>query len=182
MDTPEAFIAKAEENLNDALRHFENPPNDLAKEFVELKLYACMFQYDVCAEMIGVVRNQPKGFASSVALKSLVLRLFEYDRALNRRLIPRLLKLAEARGLSVDRSAIISLKKTWKTELAQLQAWHKVRNKAAGHYDDDLAEQVRLLRSLTVDGVMSVVRGFLSFNMELLHVLRDAGRGVAHGA
>jgi hypothetical protein len=181
MDTPEAFIAKAEANLNDAFRHFEDPPNDLAKEFVELKLYACMFQYDVCAEMIGVLRNQPKGFASSVSLKSLVLRLFEYDRALNRRLIPRLLKLAEARGIPVERGAIKALRKTWKSELAQLQAWHDVRNKAAGHYDDDLAEQVRLLKSLTLDGVMSVVRGFLSFNMGLLVVLRDTGRGVTHG-
>lgn len=181
MDSLDALNRKAETNLNDALRHFEEAPHDLARAFSELKLYASIFQYDATAEMIGILRNQPTGFAVSVALKGLVLRLFEYDLILNKRLIPRLLKLAATRGISVDRAAVRDLRGAWKVELSQLQAWRDVRNLAAGHYGDDLAEQVEHLRSLTVDGVMSVLRGFLSFNMGLLVFLRDTGRGLASG-
>ena len=175
----EEIIKKAECNLNDSLRHFEKAPNALAQEFVALKLQACIFQYDICAEMVGVLRNNPEGFACSVALKGLVLRLFEYDQILNRHLIPRLLKLAQNRGITIDSSAIKHLRKEWKSELNQLQAWHDVRNQAAGHYGEDIAKQVALLKSLSLDGVMAVVQGFLNFNMGLLVILRDTGQGVS---
>ena len=115
----------------------------------------------------------------SVALKGLVLRLFEYDQILNKRLIPRLLKLAQTRGIAIDNSTIKDLRKKWKSELTDLQAWHEVRNQAAGHYGQDIAQQVELLKSLTLDGVMAVVQGFLSFNMGLLVLLRDTGHGVS---
>ena len=174
----DALITKAEKNLNESFIHYQSTPNTLAQEFVELKLQSCIFQYDICAEMIGVIRNQPQGFACSVALKGLVLRLFEYDQVLNKKLIPRLLSLAQAREIKIDNAEIKSLKMQWKSELDQVQKWHEVRNCAAGHYGQDLARQVMLLQSLTLDGVMTVVRGFLSFNMGLLVLLRDAGLGV----
>lgn len=172
------LIKKAEQNLNDSLRHYEEAPTALALEFVELKLQGCIFQYDICAEMVAILRNNPKGFASSVALKGLVLRLFEYDQVLNKRLIPRLLKLAQNRGIEIDNSSIKDLRKKWASELTDLQAWHKVRNQAAGHYGIDIAKQVELLKTLNLDNVMSVTQAFLSFNMGLLVFLRDAGRGV----
>lgn len=182
MDELSAFVKRAEVNLNDSFDHFEHAPTPLAQEFVELKLQACIFQYDVCAEMAGILRNQPIGFAMSVALKGLVLRLFEYDQVLSKRLIPRLLALAKVRGVPVDGSSIKALRKKWKSELAQLGSWHEVRNQAAGHYGQDLVKQVALLRSLTLDGVMSVARGFLSFNIDLLVLLRDTGKGIASDA
>jgi hypothetical protein len=179
MEDPSAFLAKAQKNLNDSLRHFEAAPAGLAQEFVELKLQASIFQYDICAEMAAVVRNRPRGFAESVALKGLVLRLFEYDLALKKHIIPRLVSLARGRGIIVEMDAIRELKRQWTTELQQLEAWANVRNKAAGHYERDLATQVALLKTLNTNGVMSVAMAFLSFNMELLKMLRDAGRGSA---
>jgi hypothetical protein len=178
MDELVVFVKRAEVNLNDSLYHFEHAHSSLAQEFVELKLQACIFQYDICAEMASVLRNQPTGFAMSVALKGLVLRMFEYDQVLNKRLIPRLLALAKARGVAIDGSSVKALRKEWKSELVQLGSWHEVRNQAAGHYGQDLVEQVALLKTLTLDSVMSVARGFLSFNMQLLVLLRDAGKGV----
>jgi hypothetical protein len=179
MEELSAFVKRAEVNLNDSLDHFEHAPSPLAQEFVELKLQACIFQYDICAEMAGVLRNQPSGFAMSVALKGLVLRLFEYDQVLNKRIIPRMLALAKARGIVIDGSSVRALRKEWKSELVQLGSWHEVRNQAAGHYGQNLVEQVALLKTLTLDSVMFVTRGFLSFNMGLLVLLRDAGKGVA---
>ena len=48
-----AMHRKAAENLEDSLRHFDDAPSGLAREFVDLKLQACIFQYDVCTEMIS---------------------------------------------------------------------------------------------------------------------------------
>jgi hypothetical protein len=177
MNNFDEFIKKAELNLNESLRHFEEAPNTLAQEFLDLKLQACIFQYDICAEMVALLRNKPQGFACAVALKGIVLRLFEYDILLNKSLIPRLLAFAKARNIVIDRDAIKLLRKTWKAELNELKTWHEVRNNAAGHYGEDLAKQVKLLKLLNVDGVLTVVRGFLSFNMGLLVLLRTAGSG-----
>ena len=171
----DALIRTAETNLNDAARHFDEASAPLAQEFVQLKLQSCIFQYDVCAEMVSVMRNQPTGFAMSVALKGLVLRLFEYDLAMNKHLIPRMLSLAKARGVPVDRTQVREERRKWKAELAILERWSEVRNQAAGHYGTDVTSQVSLLRSLNLDHVMSVTKAFLGFNMSMLAMLREAG-------
>jgi hypothetical protein len=169
-------------NLEDSLRHYEEAPNKLAKEFVELKLQACIFQYDVCAEMLSFLRNKPTGFAAVVALKGLVLRLYEYDDLVNTTFIPRLLALAKARNVPFDRAAVKQARAQWKNELMRLKRWADVRNQAAGHYGKDFERQVALLRQLDPDEVMTVTKAFLSFNMSLLLGMRDAGRGVASDA
>ena len=103
-----AIHRSAAKNLEDSLRHYEEAPKGLAREFVELKLQGCIFQYDVCAEMVSFVRNKPTGFAAAVALKGLVLRLYEYDSLLNSNLIPRLLALTEARSVPFNRSTVMA--------------------------------------------------------------------------
>lgn len=177
-----AMLRTAEKNLEDSLRHFEQAPLGLAQEFVDLKLQSSIFQYDICCEMVAFLRNKPRGFAASVALKGIVLRLYEYDELINKHQIPRLLALAKARGVPYTRESVKSARSQWKGELERLKRWKNVRNQAAGHYGTDLKKQVSLLRELDEVAVMTVVRAFLSFNMSLLVGLRDAGQGVASGA
>ena len=177
-----AVHRKAAKNLEDSLRHYEEASNELAEEFVELKLQACIFQYDICAEMIAFLRNKPTGFATAVALKGLVLRLYEYDELLNTAFIPRLLSLAETRGVTFDRANVKQARILWKIELARLKKWKDVRNEVAGHYGKDMRRQVELLKQIDPSEVMTVAKAFLSFNMSLLVGLRDAGRGVAGAA
>jgi hypothetical protein len=176
------FLRKAATNLEDSLRHFEDGPGGLAQEFVELKLQASIFQYDVCLEMASFVRNKPTGFATRLALKGLVLRLYEYDDLMNTHVIPKLLELARKRDVPFDKASVKAARDTWKTELKRLRKWSDVRNQAAGHYGRDLHSQIRLLKQLEPDEVMEVARAFFSFNMALLVGLRDAGRGVMSDA
>jgi hypothetical protein len=75
--TLDAIHHQAAPNLEDSLRHFDDTPCGLAREFVDLKLHACIFQYDVCTEIITFVGNKPTDFASAASLKSLILRLYE---------------------------------------------------------------------------------------------------------
>ena len=170
---------KAAKNLEDSLRHFEESPPGVATEFVELKLQATIFQYDICAEMVSFMRNKPTGFAASVAMKGLVLRLYEYDNLMNTTFIPRLLALAKVRGITFDKVTVKSARAAWKSELVRLKRWSNFRNQVAGHYDKDLRAQVALLKDLDPAEVMSVTKAFLSLNMALLAGLRDAGKGVA---
>ena len=170
---------KSAKNLEDSLRHFEESPHEVATEFIELKLQVMIFQYYVCAEMVSFMRNKPTGFAASVAMKGLVLRLYEYDDLMNTTFIPRLLALAEVRGISFDKVTVKSARAAWKSDLVRLKRWSSFRNQVAGHYGKDLRAQVALLKELDPVEVVSVTRAFLSFNMALLAGLRDAGKGVA---
>ena len=184
MQSPDfsAIHRKAAKNLEESLRQYEDAPDGVAREFVELKLQACIFQYDVCTEIVSFIRNNPKGFAASVALKGLVLRLYEYDDLMNTTLIPRLLALAEARAVPFNRASVKSARTQWKTELSRLKRWSSFRNQAAGHYGKDLKAQITLLKELDSAEVITVTRAFLSFNMALLGGLREAGKGGASDA
>lgn len=177
MEDLQRAVQKAEDNLNRALAEYESTSALLALEFRELKLQACIFQFDICAEMAGLMQNRPTGFAASVALKGLVLRLYEYDQLLTKHLIARLLALAKARNVPVDREDIRAQRKQWRSELSRLQQWSDVRNEAAGHYGKNLSRQVELLKMLDANDVLAVTQAFLRFNMGVLEVLRDAGRG-----
>ena len=170
-------VRKAAANLNEALADYESTSSSLALDFRELKLQICIFQFDICSEMASLVNNHLSGFASSVALKGLVLRLYEYDQILSKHLVARLLALASARGIAIDSSEIKIQRKRWRSELLRLRQWEDVRNEAAGHYGKNLGRQISLLKTLDRDEVMSVTQAFLQFNKAILNVLRSAGRG-----
>ncbi|MCY1549793.1 hypothetical protein D9M68_859880 [compost metagenome] len=149
---------------------------------MELKLQACIFQYDICSAMVGFLRNKPTGFSARVALKDLVLHLYEYDNLMNTTLIPRLIDLATSRGVSFDKATVKNARAQRKIALNRLKQWSDVRNQAAGHYGKDLNVQITLLKKLDPDEVMEVTQAFLSFNKSILEGLRDAGQGVKSDA
>jgi hypothetical protein len=66
-------LAAAAERLNSAYAEFEEARNGIPIEFNEMRLQASIFQYDICAEMTGFLRNAPSGFARNVALKGLIV-------------------------------------------------------------------------------------------------------------
>jgi hypothetical protein len=169
------ILSHAQDNVNRALAEYETPSSTLALEFRELKLQACIFQYEICAEMAGLIRNRPVGFAVSVALKGLVHRLYEYDQLLSKHLINRLLALAKARGVPIDRGDLKTLRKQWKFELAKLKQWSDIRNETTGHYSKNIARQVSLLKDISFSEVMGVTQAFLQFNMGILNVMKNAG-------
>ncbi|WP_152602795.1 hypothetical protein [Caballeronia sordidicola] len=169
-------LAAAEERLNSAYAEYEEARDGIPIEFNEMRLQATIFQYDICAEMTGLIRNAPLGFARNVALKGLVHSLFEYDLTLNQ-LIPRLLDLMKARKLPIDQQDIKAQRKKWAVEFRRLRAWSGARNVATGHYSPELAKQVEALKGIDSAEVMEVCTAFLSFNMAILHILAEAGRG-----
>ena len=177
MEDLDRILSRAQDNVNRALAEYEAPSSTLAIEFRELKLQMCIFQYEICAEMAGLIRNRPSGFALSVALKGLVHRLYEYDQLLSKHLINRLLALAKARGVPIDSADLKALRKQWKLELAKLTQWSDIRNETTGHYSKNIVRQVALLKGVRFSEVMDVAQAFLQFNMGILKVMKSAGAG-----
>jgi hypothetical protein len=173
----EKILIGAQQRLNDALEDYESDTSTLAHDFKELKVQATIFQYEICVEMTGIQRNRPTGFALSVALKGMVHRLFEYDQLLSKKLINKIQKIAEVRGLSVDKGEIRAMRKRWGSEFEKLQKWSDIRNKATGHYDGDILRQIELTKSIDFQEIMSVATAFLRYNMEILLLLKRVGEG-----
>jgi hypothetical protein len=172
-------LKKAEKNLNDAHHRFHSEPLNDLRDFLDIKLQCCIFQYDLCREMVSVTQQRPQGFAESVALKGLVHKLFEYEVLVKKALRPKLLALASSRNIEIDHEALAELDSQTRPALKKLRSWHGVRNKAAGHYDADIHLQTNLIETLTFDHVMEVACDFIRYNMGLLIILRDAGSGPA---
>jgi hypothetical protein len=164
---PLLSVRQAEAVLNRAFAEFEASTDDNAREFFLLKLQVLIFYYDVFAAMVGLGREPVSGFASAVALKSLVHNLYEYDQQLNSVLVPRILGLAKKWRKVVDTAAIKSEKTKWRDELSKLKQWKAVRNAATGHYGKDILEQVQLLRTLDQNEVLAVAGAFVAYSQFL---------------
>jgi truncated hemoglobin YjbI len=180
MKSPAALLKQSEERVNNALRDYEAPPSStLAREFYELRVQAAIFNYDIAFDITSIWQAEPEGFAEKVALKNLVHRLFEYDQLMQKHLIRRLLELAKDREIEVNPVFLKASKRKWKEQFKRLEGWSAVRNKTSGHYGHNLQEQVSLLKSLKRAEVMDVVQAFLSYNVSVLNILKNAGRGSA---
>ncbi|MCC7701407.1 hypothetical protein IGS59_04085 [Janthinobacterium sp. GW460P] len=169
----EEILKKAEQVLNSSYRDFKSPISGLHRDFAELKLQSAIFQYDISTEMIGVIRNKPIDFAQAVALKGLILRLFEYKLRLQE-MTPKIEKLMAERGVPISREIKKELRIQFAAPLGLLERWGPLRNNAAGHYGADFNLQISSLESVDYDRVMSVAQGFLSYNRAWVKILRDA--------
>jgi hypothetical protein len=172
-------VRHVEASLNRALAEYEASSDADTQEFFLLKVQALIFHYDVVAAMASIGRNNPKGFAQAVALKSLVHSLYEYDQQMNPTLVPRIMRYAARRKKPIDTSAIKAERKKWRDQLARLKAWKAVRDAATGHYGEDIEDQVRLLKALRQEEVLAVASAFVDYNAFILQLLPHSKRSDA---
>ena len=170
---------QVETSLNRALAEYDASSDADAQEFFLLKVQALIFLYDVVPGMVSIGRNNPKGFAQAVALKPLVHSLYEYDQQMNRTLVPRIIRYAARRKKPIDTSAIKAERKKWRHQLARLKVWQAVRDAATGHYDQDVERQVRLLKAIGQEEVLSVASAFVEYNGFILQLLPHRKRSDA---
>ena len=172
-------LRQVEECLNRALAEYEASSDADVKEFFLLKVQAFIFYYDIAAGMLSIGRNNPKGFAQAVALKSLVHSLYEYDQRMNQTLMPRIMRLAAKWKKPINTSAIKAERKKWRDQLVRLKAWKAVRDAATGHYGQDIEQQVRLLKAIGQKEVLSVASAFVEYNAYILLLLPHRKRNAA---
>jgi hypothetical protein len=164
-------VHQVETALNRAFAEYEASSDADSKEFFFLKVQTLIFYYDVMAGMVSIGLNKSKGFAQAVALKSLVHSLYEYDKQMNRTLVPRVIEYASKRKKPIDASEIKSEKKKCRVQLAKLRSWRSVRDTATGHYGKDIELQIDLLKTIDQEEVFSVASAFVDYCGFILQLL-----------
>ncbi|MFM2075298.1 MAG: hypothetical protein RJB34_1603 [Pseudomonadota bacterium] len=178
MRSPVDLLRESQTRLNAALADYDAPQtSEAAREFHSLRLQSAIFNFDITYDIVSNWSNEPTGFAGKVALKSLVLRLYEYESLSRNDFLPRLLTLANQRCVEVDMAKIRDLQKQWSPQLKAIRSWSKLRNKAAGHYDRQMKSQLEQLQLIDRGAVMEAAQGFLAYNIQLLRILQSIGRG-----
>jgi hypothetical protein len=172
-------VRDLEASLNRALAEYDSCSETDGQEFLLLKVQALIFYYDVLVGMVSIGRNNPKGFAQAVALKSLVHSLYEYDQQINRTLLPRIMRYASGRKTPIGTSAIKAEKKKWAAQLARLRAWKSVRDAATGHYGQDIEHQIRLLKTISQKEVLAVATALGEYNAFIMKLLPHRKRSDA---
>lgn len=173
----EEMLKSSQEQLNAAYAVYSETHPGLAGEFDEIKLQTTIFQYEMCVEMVSFVKNNPTGFARSVALKGVVHKLFEYDLLMKGALVKRVTDLAEARGVGPSSIDLKAEKKKLNPQFQVLEKWSGIRNAATGHYDRNTAAQVSWLANINASEVMQVCAAFLTYNIAFLKRLKEVGGG-----
>ncbi len=78
----EAMYRDAHEQLNSAyVVYMKSKETSLAHEFDSIKLQACLFQYEMCVELVAFVSNNPSDFARKVSLKGVIQKLFDVQQS-----------------------------------------------------------------------------------------------------
>ncbi|UVS96689.1 hypothetical protein EFP19_13630 [Burkholderia glumae] len=141
---------------------------------LKIELQITMFQYEVVRELELLFAHGAKGFAFAVAAKGLVHRLVEFEKHLGEVTIPAMLEVAQAKGAVRFESRVRELQREERPALAVIRNWRKLRNKATGHYDQDLDLVVELLEGIDYDEIRDAAHAFLVFMLNVLVVLRVA--------
>lgn len=176
LDELNEVLKRAEHRLNKAYDDYHSGATGLRQDFLELVLQVSIFHYDMCVEWSGFLRNKPAGFSSAVALKGVILRLYEYSQWYDQHGKKKLEQLAASREVSVG-PQLHELRKRWRDEISVIKGWADIRNDAAGHYGKDFEAQLAALKSIRLDNVHSAFDAFTRFNLDVFRMLRDVGRG-----
>ena len=66
--------------------------------------------------------------------------------------------------------------RTWRKDLRKIASFKNIRDKTAGHYDPNIAEQIQFIESVDENDAFTAFEAFLSYNIHVLGILRDIGR------
>jgi|SRR3972149_1011970 len=165
----ERILNKAYEDYHAFSRNAES------QEFYALRLQAAIVQFELCSQMKQVVESTLCSFASKVKLKDFIHKVYEYNKTLRGSHVNHICVLAQNRGLPVLVTKLQESSRTWRKALSKIDSFKNIRNKTAGHYDPDIAEQVQWVESIKENDAFTAFEAFLSYNMEVLKTLKDIG-------
>jgi hypothetical protein len=161
----EIALGMAADHLERNLARYRN--GGLPVVLQDLGLQAAIFQYEMCWETATHVRIDPQGFASKIAIKGLILKLYEYDKTLAFR-IRQLSTFAKGCDIAFADATLKDEKRKWVKQAHVLRSWGTVRNYSIGHYHQDFDKQLAALQGIDTDEVADVAGAFLRFNLWFL--------------
>ena len=170
-------LSIAESNLNSLYEELHQPCTSKEhRKFCLLKVQAAIVQFELCSGLLQYVMAQYNCFASKVALKGLIHIIFEYKKSLKSHHIKTLMDLCDSKNFDSEKEKLTLLTKQYKEAISQIDQFRNLRNKATGHYEDDIEKQVSLIESLSEDDCLELLKKFNLFHKEILKSLRRIGR------
>ncbi|KVO02876.1 hypothetical protein WJ71_16805 [Burkholderia ubonensis] len=163
-----------EANVNDLYDKYRNAQNRDFLAALGFFLQVSMFHYEIARELASLETNSGSGFAQALAVKGVIHRTVEFEKHLRNALIPQMHQLAAHFTADLPRQKTRDLQRRFKPEIAQVLRWERIRNKATGHYDSDIALVVSLLDGLTYEQVIATVEGFIRYAGDLLALFTTA--------
>ena len=117
---------------------------------------------------------RPAEFARKVFLKNTIHKIVEYTDTLRGKHIRKVMALGEGRGLKNAAATLKLISAEWRHRL-NTEQFRLLRNKASGHYDANIKDQVEVIDRLGEDTMLDTVMSFLTFNLQILSVLKAIG-------
>ena len=143
-------------------------------EFLSLKFIASLIHNDVCREFHNLATNPTMGASKVLSLGPIILKLFEaklwYSQFGNRKL----LELAKRRGM--DSLIKNKLKEMKLLDPSRIGKYAGIRNKLAGHYDDQIASAFQELGAIQYDAFSKDIQMMVRYSQEWLWALRSIGK------
>ena len=171
MDTKDIYIKSAalleSEFLSDGVTGFHY-------EFLSLKFMASLIHNDVCREFHRLTINPTIGASKLLSLCPIILKLFEaniwYSKVGNKRLR----ELAKSRGML--KLIEDKLKEMKLIRPSRIEKYAVIRNKLAGHYDDQIANMLQELGAIQTDAFFEDIKMMVRYGQEWLQALRSIGK------
>lgn len=143
-------------------------------EFLSLKFMASLIHNEVCREIHNLAVNPTIGASKLLSLGPIILKLFEanlwYSQVGNKRLR----ELAKSRGML--ELIEVKLREMKLIRPSRIEKYAGIRNKLAGHYDDQIANMLQELGAIQSDAFFEDIEMMVRYSQEWLQALRSIGK------
>lgn len=171
MDMKDTYIKSAallecakDELLSDGVTGFRY-------EFHSLKFIASLMHNDVCREIHNLTVNPTIGASKLLSIGSIILKLFEENRWYSDVGNKRLRELAKSRGMLEFIEA--KLKEMKLIRPSRIEKYAGIRNKLAGHYDNQIVNILQELGAIQSDAFFEDIEMMVRYSQEWLQALRS---------
>lgn len=174
MDMKDVYIKSAAllENAKDEL--ISDGATGFRYEFHSLKFSASLMHNDVCREIHNLTVNPTIGASKLLSLGSIILKLFEVNRWYLDVGNKRLRELAKSRGMHEFIEA--KLKEIKLIRPSRIEKYAGIRNKLAGHYDNQMVNILQELGAIQSDAFFEDIEMMVRYSQEWLQALRSIGK------
>ena len=174
MDMKDVYITSAAllENAKDEL--LSDGATGFRYEFHSLKFIVSLMHNDVCREIHNLTVNPTIGASKLLSIGSVILKLFEENRWYSDVGNKRLRELAKSRGMLEFIEA--KLKEMKLIRSSRIEKYAEIRNKLAGHYDNQIVNILQELGAIQSDAFFEDIEMMVRYSQEWLQALRSIGK------
>ena len=169
--------SRAEQILNQAYADVNRQHASLEEtEFHRLKIQFDIIHFQAFSAMISILKAEPHTFARKVALKEILHMIYEYKGTVTQHHIWRLCQLGEYKGAYDTVTRLRELVRDFRDEFKSLDEYKTLRDKATGHYDQDISVQIAAIERIDEDAALAHALAFAEFQGRFAVLLREIGR------